>query len=156
MKTRFCLLVLFVQCFSLETYSLFESMKFDYSGTAATFAGDYPAENPVWMNDTKTQKFKSAYNIAEEWNDNSLNIRRTLENLPKGRYTAKVHTLYRMADNYVNNTSYIGGEYGGVPGTYIYAANTKTAITNVAELTTRESVNNDANSKAYNKTIFSI
>lgn len=131
----------------LDISSLFEHLSYAYSSTATAFADGYPAENPVWMNDTKTANFKTMYGTAEVWNAGAFNINRTLENLPNGRYTVKVRAFHRKADNATNYTSYFAGEYDDAPGAYLYAANTKAPIINLAELATTTPANsaNDTN-----------
>lgn len=115
--------------------SLFEHMSYEYSTTAVDKRTEgYPNENPVWINETKSEKFKTQYSTAEIWNDRPFRISRTFEDLPAGRYEIRVHGFYRMAANNENYNNYIAGAYDGNEGAFLFAGNKKTAFTNVAAI----------------------
>lgn len=115
--------------------SLFEHMSYEYSTTAVDKRTEgYPNENPVWINETKSEKFKTQYSTAEIWNDRPFRISRTFEDLPAGRYEIRVHGFYRMAANNENYNNYIADAYVGNEGAFLFAGNKKTAFTNVAAI----------------------
>ena len=118
----------------LDISPLFKDMTFAYGTTQTAFANGYPAENPVWMNETKTGNFKTNYSTAEVWDARPFNIYRDLENLPKGKYTVKTHAFYRVAGNDTNYPGYQNGNYEDTEYAYIYAGANHTPIVNVASI----------------------
>ncbi|MBR1683074.1 MAG: hypothetical protein IJ700_08895 [Bacteroidaceae bacterium] len=120
----------------LDISPLFKDMTFAYGTTQTAFANGYPAENPVWMNETKTGNFKTNYSTAEVWDARPFNIYRDLENLPKGKYTVKTHAFYRAAANDTNYPGYQNGDYDATEYAYIYAGANHTHLVNNAALGT--------------------
>lgn len=124
----------------LDITPLFSDMSFAYSENQATYVQGYPEENPVWVNETKTNAFKTGYGSAEVWNVRPFNIYREFTNLPKGKYTIKAHAFYRVTANDENYANYWDGVYADTEYAYLYANNNRTNLTNVAELAFTESL----------------
>lgn len=130
--------------------SLFDHMSYAY-GTTQTgenvYANGYPAENPVWINETKAKNFQTNYSTAQVWNQHPFKISRTFNELPAGRYEIRVHGAYRMAAHDVNYPAYTNGEYAGNDGAFLFAGSNKTPFINMAEITTSAPIveGNDAN-----------
>ena len=130
--------------------SLFDHMSYAY-GTTQTgenvYANGYPAENPVWINETKAKNFQTNYSTAQVWNQHPFKISRTFNELPAGRYEIRVHGAYRMAAHDVNYPAYTNGEYAGNDGVFLFAGSNKTPFINMAEITTSAPIveGNDAN-----------
>lgn len=121
----------------LDITALFDHMDFpDTNGSGQEeFAGGYPSDSPVWMNETSTGNFKTNYGTAEVWDARPFNIYRDFTNLPKGSYTIKTHAFYRVEANDSNYPNYTGGGYD--PATeyaYLYAGVNHTKLLNVAEI----------------------
>lgn len=126
-------------CEPFDITALFDNMTFP-SAEAKNLTGGYPADAPVWMNETGTGNFKVSNYTAEVWNDKPFNIYREFANMPKGKYTIKTHAFYRVAANDTNYPAYMAGEYEGEEYAYIYAGSNHTHIINNAELTTTTKV----------------
>ncbi|MBQ7443698.1 MAG: hypothetical protein IJS59_07540 [Bacteroidaceae bacterium] len=122
-----------------EITGLFPHMSYpDTNGSdQESFPNGYPAENPVWMNETATGNFKTNFGTAEVWNAN-FHIYRDFENLPKGKYTIQTKAFYRVAENAVNYPSYMDGTYEGTNYAYIYAGSDRGNILNVAEIASHD------------------
>lgn len=131
----------------LDITSLFSDMSYAYGTSQTAFANGYPAENPVWMNETKTGNFKTNYSTAEVWDARPFNIYREFTGLPKGKYTIQTHAFYRTADNATNYNDYMANPdlNADCDYTYIYAGSNKTPLLNVAEIAGTVNVNSDAN-----------
>ena len=123
----------------LEISILFDDMSYAYGEAQTAFAGGYPANNPVWMNETGTGNFKTNYSTAEVWDVRPFHIYRDLANLPKGKYSIQTRAFVRIgnnADNYTNwknDTFDATAEYA-----YVYAGNNHAKLCNVAELALTE------------------
>ena len=120
-----------------EITDLFPHMSYAWGTSQVAFADGYPAEDPVWMNETHTGNFKTNYGTAEVWNAN-FHIYRDFENLPKGKYTIQTKAFYRVADNATNYPNYMDGSYEGGTYAYIYAGTDKSKIINNAEIASYE------------------
>ncbi len=124
----------------IDITPLFEHMSFAYGTTQTAYANGYPAENPVWTNETKTGNFKTNYSTAEVWDARPFNISREFTNLPKGKYTIKTHAFYRVTANDTNYPNYMDGVYDEEADeyAYIYAGNNHKHLVNNAALATEE------------------
>ncbi len=71
------------------------------------------------------------YNVAEIFNNTPFVASRTLEKMPKGKYTFTTHGFYRIGDNQVNYDDYQSKEMYS----YICAGASKNQIPNVAVVT---------------------
>ncbi|MCR5180622.1 MAG: hypothetical protein K6C30_05350 [Bacteroidaceae bacterium] len=118
----------------LDITSLFDNMSFAYGTSQVAFAGGYPAENPVWMNETGTGNFKTNYSTGEVWNVRPFNIYRDFAGLPKGKYTIQTHAFYRVEANAANYENYNAGAYEGMEYAYVYAGSNKSPLVNNAAL----------------------
>ncbi|MBP5771488.1 MAG: hypothetical protein J6W75_09035 [Bacteroidaceae bacterium] len=127
----------------LDITPLIEHMSFEYGTTQTAFTNGYPAENPVYINETQTGNFKTNYGTAEVWNVAPFNIYRDLADLPKGKYRISTHAFYRISENASNYNAYINEEIeDGVA--VLYAGNNSTQITNVAAVAGDANINSDA------------
>lgn len=134
----------------LDITPLFEHMSYvdNNGGNQESFPNGYPAENPVWMNETKTGNFKTNYTTAEVWDARPFNIYREFKGLPKGKYTIKVHALYRVKANSgdqgilegYNYANYWAGDYDDPDYAWLYANNNKVHLTNIAEMATSANI----------------
>ena len=124
----------------LDITPLFEHMSYAWGTSQVSFPNGYPAENPVWMNETKTGNFKTNNSTAEVWDARPFNIYREFTGLPKGKYTIKVHALYRVKANPDNYNDYWGGSYDDPDYAWLYANSNKTHLTNIAEMATSANI----------------
>lgn len=125
----------------LDITPLFDHMSFAYGTSQTAFGNGYPsADEPIWQpvdtqgNPTSQGNFKTNYSTAEVWNNSPFDIRRTIENLPKGNYTLKAHAFFRAADNDTNYPTWTEDNTYGEGFAYIYAGVNRTPITNVAAI----------------------
>ncbi len=103
-------------------------------GDQEAFANGYPADAPVWMNETSTGNFKTNYGTAEVWDARPFNIYRDFTDLPKGNYTIKTHAFFRVEANDANYPNWqADSEYGKGFAT-LYAGVNHTPIPNLAQL----------------------
>lgn len=132
----------------LDITPLFEHMGYAWGTSQVAFSNGYPAENPVWMNESKTGNFKTNYSTAEVWDARPFNIYREFKGLPKGKYTIKVHALYRVKANSgdqgilegFNYANYWAGDYDDPDFAWLYANNNKVHLTNIAEMATSANI----------------
>ncbi len=124
----------------LDITPLFEHMGYAWGTSQVAFSNGYPAENPVWMNESKTGNFKTNYSTAEVWDARPFNIYREFKGLPKGKYTIKVHALYRVKANADNYANYWAGDYDDPDYAWLYANNNKVHLTNIAEMATSANI----------------
>jgi len=124
----------------LDITPLFEHMGYAWGTSQVAFSNGYPAENPVWMNESKTGNFKTNYSTAEVWDARPFNIYREFKGLPKGKYTIKVHALYRVKANADNYANYWAGDYDDPDFAWLYANNNKVHLTNIAEMATSANI----------------
>ncbi len=132
----------------LDITPLFEHMGYAWGTSQVAFSNGYPAENPVWMNESKTGNFKTNYSTAEVWDARPFNIYREFKGLPKGKYTIKVHALYRVKANSgdqgilegFNYANYWAGDYDDPDYAWLYANNNKVHLTNIAEMATSANI----------------
>ncbi len=131
----------------LDITPLFEHMGYAWGTSQVAFSNGYPAENPVWMNESKTGNFKTNYSTAEVWDARPFNIYREFKGLPKGKYTIKVHALYRVKANSgdqglegYNYANYWAGDYDDPDYAWLYANNNKVHLTNIAEMATSANI----------------
>ena len=131
----------------LDITSLFDHMSYAYGTTQTAFAGGYPAENPVWMNETGTGNFKTAFSTAEVWGVRPFNIYRDFTGLAKGQYTIQTHAFYRTSGNAYNYEDW--QRYPDLNDeceyAYIYAGSIKSPLHNIAEIAGNVNVNGDTN-----------
>lgn len=120
-----------------EITDLFPHMSYAYGTSQASFPNGYPAEDPVWMNETGTGNFKTNYSTAEVW-DANFHIYRDFADLPKGKYTIQTKAFYRVAANDTNYPNYKAGDYDEGKYAYIYAGSGETKIINNAEIASTE------------------
>ena len=114
--------------------ALFDNMTFAYGTSQTAFANGYPADAPVWMNETATGNFKTNYSTAEVWDARPFNIYRDFTDLPKGNYTIKTHAFFRVEANDANYPNWqADNEYGKGFAT-LYAGVNHTPIPNLAQL----------------------
>jgi hypothetical protein len=116
-----------------EITGLFSDMSYAYGTSQVSFPNGYPAENPVWMNETGTGNFKTNFSTAEVWNAN-FRIYRDFADLPKGSYTIETKAFYRVADNATNFPAYKAHEYDEGVFATLDAGGVASKITNVAEI----------------------
>jgi hypothetical protein len=131
----------------LDISPLFDHLNFPDTngGDQEAFANGYPADAPVWMNETSTGNFKTNYGTAEVWDARPFNIYRDFTNLPKGNYTIKTHAFYRVEANDTNYPTYTSDGYD--PATeyaYLYAGVNHTPLLNVAAIADPSFTNLDA------------
>lgn len=131
----------------LDITPLFEHMGYAWGTSQVAFSNGYPSENPVWMNESKTGNFKTNYSTAEVWDARPFNIYREFKGLPKGKYTIKVHALYRVKANSdqgnldgYNYANYWAGDYDDPDFAWLYANNNKVHLTNIAEMATSANI----------------
>ena len=130
----------------LDITALYDHMTFpDTNGSGQeAFAGGYPADEPVWMNETGTGNFKTNYGTAEVWDVRPFNIYRDFTNLPKGSYTIKTHAFFCVEYQDANYPNYNSGIYD--PETeyaYLYAGINHTPLLNLAAIADPSFVNLD-------------
>jgi len=125
----------------LDITSFFDNMSFEYGTSQVAFAGGYPADAPVWMNETSDGNFKTNYSTAEVWNNRPFNIYRDFTNLPKGSYTIQTHAFFRVEANDANYSNWQANSEYGKDFAYIYAGENKTSLINVASIACPEFVN---------------
>lgn len=117
---------------------LFPHMSYAYGTTQTSFAGGYPANEPVWMNPDGIAQFKTNYSTAEVWDKLPFEIYRDFENLPAGKYTIETHAFTRVGENQDNYDNWKAGAFAEGGYAYIYAGNNKAELINVAELAVPE------------------
>ena len=71
------------------------------------------------------------FNVAEVYENTPFIASRTLEALPKGKYTVATHGFYRLASNDINYDDYQSTDVFS----YVFAGATKNALPNVATVT---------------------
>ena len=113
----------------LDITALFDQMAYTYSTTAVS-GGSVPDKE--W-NYGSASNFKTQYGTAEVWNQSPFQVKRTLTDMPAGKYTLTTKAFYRTAANDVNYNGYAPGDPSLA---YIFAGKTKAGMANVAELAT--------------------
>ena len=127
----------------LDITSLFDNMSYEYGTSQVAFANGYPAENPVWMNETGTGNFKTNYSTAEVWDARPFNIYRDFQGLPRGRYTIQTHAFFRVEANDSNYPNWQADETYGHGMAYLYAGGNRTSLLNLSALACPEFENLD-------------
>lgn len=117
---------------------LFPHMSYEYGTTQTSFAGGYPANDPVWMNPGGISQFKTNYSTAEVWDVFPFEIYREFENLPMGKYSIETNAFVRVGENQENYDNWKAGFFNEGGYAYIYAGNSKSEMVNVAELAVPE------------------
>ena len=110
----------------LDITALFDQMAYTYSTTAVK---NTSVPDKEWKYGDANE-FKTQYGTAEVWNQSPFQVKRTLTDMPAGKYTLTTKAFYRTADNPTNMINYDPEEELA----YIFAGKTKTAIVNLAEL----------------------
>lgn len=115
----------------LDITALFDQMAYTYN-TAAAQGTAVPDKE--W-NYGGANNFKTQYGTAEVWNQSPFQVKRTLTDMPAGKYTLTTKAFYRTAANVDNYANYFPEDESLA---YIFAGKTKTGIVNVAELASEE------------------
>lgn len=114
----------------LDITPLFEQMAYTYSETALK---NTAIPDKEW-NYGNASEFKTQYGTAEVWTQSPFTVSRTLAEMPKGRYTITTKGFYRTAGNGDNLANYDAGNNLA----FVFARNSRTPLTNVAELVSSE------------------
>ncbi len=114
----------------LDITPLFEQMAYTFS-TSAQQGTNVPDKE--W-NYGSASSFKTQYGTAEVWTQSPFTVSRTLAEMPKGRYTITTKGFYRTAGNADNLANYDAGNNLA----FVFARNSRTPLTNVAELVSSE------------------
>ncbi len=121
-----------------EITLLFPHMSYEFGTAQTSFAGGYPADNPVWMNPGGISQFKTNYSTAEVWDKFPFEIYREFTDLPMGKYVIETHAFTRIGENQPNYDNYVSGAFAEGGYAYLYAGNTKSDLVNVVELAVPE------------------
>lgn len=128
----------------LDITPIFPHMSYAYGETQTSFAGGYPADDPVWMNPRGLAQFKTNYSTAEIWDVYPFEIYREFPNLPQGKYAIETNAFTRVGENQANYDAWVQDAFSGGGYAYIYANNAKTELVNVAELAVAENLTGHA------------
>ena len=128
----------------LDITVFYNDMEFAFGTSQTAFASGYPAEEPVWMNETGDGNFKTNYSTAEVWNNRPFNIYRDFTDLPKGSYTIQTHAFFRVEANDANYSNWQADPSYGEGYAYLYAGANRSPIVNVAAIACPEFINLDS------------
>lgn len=117
---------------AIDITPLFEQMSYTYS-TSEQKGTNVPDKEWAYGD---ASNFKTQYGTAEVWNQSPFTVSRTLKNMPAGTYTLTTKAFYRTAANAANVENYDPENELA----FVFAGNNKTALVNLAELKSDESM----------------
>ncbi|MBR2153731.1 MAG: hypothetical protein IJ901_03845 [Bacteroidaceae bacterium] len=111
----------------LDITPIFDQMSYTFS-TSTAQGSSVPDKEWQFGN---ASNFKTQYGTAEVWNQSPFEVKRTLKDLPAGKYTISTKAFFRTADNATNYENYVEGTESAAK---LFAGRATADLTNVAAL----------------------
>ena len=111
----------------LDITPVFDQMSYTFSTSTAQGSS---VPDKEWQFGDATN-FKTQYGTAEVWNQSPFEVKRTLKDLPAGKYTISTKAFFRTADNATNYENYVEGTESAAK---LFAGRATADLTNVAAL----------------------